>query len=422
MNEDFIYYLWSYQLFLGELLTTMGEPVFIISPGTINTDSGPDFFNALIDIGDTRWAGNVEIHVLSSDWHKHNHAKDDSYDNIILHVVYKDDTPISRKNNEIIPTIEVEGKFNNNIFRNYKNFLKSKSEIPCNKLITTISSIDTIHWFDRLLVERLESRAKELNILINNSSGNLLQIYYQRLARSLGYTTNADSMEMLAMAAPLVLLLKHSDKLHQIEAILYGQSGLLNESNKDQYPKELYTEYCFLKKKYNLTPLKGKIWYFMRMRPVSFPTIRISQLANIIYETSGVLTNILEINNLSSVYKVLSVSASPYWTNHFRFTTSVKGKVKKIGKSTIDIIMINTIIPFLFVYGKNKNNSDLQYKAITWLSQIKSESNKITREFSALGIKADNAMESQALIQLKNNYCLKKRCLDCKFGHILLNK
>lgn len=422
MNEEFLYYLWIYQLTKGDMVTTSGEHISVISPGTRNTDCGPDFFNALIDIGDTRWAGNVEIHVVSSDWRKHNHQKDESYDNIILHVVYNDDYPVRRKSNELIPTLELVGKFNLNILSNYQKFLKSRNEIPCNKLIGTINNIDIIQWYDRLLVERLEKKSEKINDLLKNTKGDLLQVYYQQLARSLGYTTNADSMEMLAIATPLKLILKHSNKLSQIEAILFGQSGLLTEKNKDQYPKNLYTEYLFLKEKYNLSTLSKKVWYFMRMRPVSFPTIRISQLANIIYATSGVLTDILEIDKLNYVYSILSVSASAYWNNHFRFDAFVEGKKKMIGNSTIDIIMINTIIPFLFVYGKSKNNTDLQHKAITWLSQIKAESNKITREFTSYGLKAENAMESQALIQLKNNYCLKKRCLDCKFGFILLNR
>lgn len=422
MNEDFLYYLWTYQLIKHNPETTAREEIKIISPGTRNNDSGPDFFNAMIGIGDTRWAGNVEIHVNSSDWHRHNHQNNPTYDNIILHVVFNDDTPVCRKNSELIPTLELKDKFNTAILENYRAFLRSKNSIPCHNLIHNINHFDKLSWFDSLMAERLEKKSGEILALLELTKNNFLQVFYQRMARGMGYTANTEAMEMLASSVTLNLLLKHKDNLMQIEALLFGQSGLLSDNHKDKYPIELKREFDFLKSKYNLQPIESSLWKFMRMRPVSFPTIRISQFANIIYNSSGLLNKILESDKLQDVISLLSASASPYWDNHYRFGKIAPGKKKKLGLSSINIILINTIIPFIFVYGKTKNNYNLQDKALNWLNQIKPESNSITREFKSMGITAENAMQTQAMIQLKNNYCAKKRCLSCRFGHVLLNR
>ncbi len=422
MNEEFIYYLWTYQLVKHNQKTTDGEKIKIMSPGVRNLDSGPDFFNAMIEIGDTRWAGNVEIHVNSSDWFKHNHQNNPAYNNIILHVVFNDDKPVRRQNSELIPTLELKNEFNTSIFENYQAFINSKNSIPCHNLIHNIKHFDRLSWFDSLMAERLEKKSDYILHLLDSSKNNLLQVFYQQMARSFGYTTNADTMELLASSVTLNLLSKHSDNINQIEALLFGQSGLLSNNHKDKYPTDLKLEYNFLKTKYDLVAMDGSLWKFMRMRPASFPTIRISQLANIIYNSSGLLSKILESDKLQDVKSLLATSASPYWDNHYQFNKIVPGKRKKLGLSSINIILINTIIPFLFVYGKSKNDDNLQNKALSWLGQIKPESNTITREFKSMGISAENAMQTQAMIQLKNNYCAKKRCLSCRFGHILLNR
>ncbi len=422
MNEEFIYYLWKYTLVNHNLSITTGEQIEIISPGIRNLDSGPDFFNAMIKIGETRWAGNVEIHINSSDWYKHMHQNNPSYDNIILHVVFNDDKPVYRHNSEIIPTLELKDKFNPSILGNYQIFLKSRKSIPCHNQIHYINHFDKLGWLDTLMAERLEQKSEEISRLLDLSKNNLLQIFYQRLARSFGYSANADAMEQLASSLPLKIVTKHSNNLGQIESLLYGQSGLLPSGKNDDYISKLKKEWDFLKIKYKLVPMNNSLWKFMRMRPVSFPTIRISQFANLIYNSSGLLNDILEADKLQYVISLLSVKASPYWDNHFRFEKKSNGKSKKLGSSSINTILINTIIPTIFVYGKMKNDFALQEKALEWSSQIKPEWNTITREFKSMGIVAENAMQSQALIQLKNNYCTKKRCLSCRFGHLLLNR
>jgi len=421
MTEDFINYLWLYKLIEQNQELSTGEKIKIISPGTLNLNSGPDFFNAMIEIDNTKWAGNVEIHVNSSDWNRHGHQNNPAYDNIILHVVFNDDKPVHRQNHEKIPTIVLAGKFNPSILNKYQSFITSKNSIPCHKLLHTINHFDKISWFDSLMAERLEKKSNEITALLSSSNNDFSQIFYQRIARGMGYTNNADTMELLASLLPLNLLAKHKNSLMQTEALLFGQSGLLPKNNhKDKYTNELVQEYNFLKHKYNLTPMNSSSWHFMRMRPVSFPTIRISQFANIFYNSSGMLNQIIKTNKLQDVTNLLSTSASPYWDNHYQFEKIAPGKSKKLGLSTINIILINTIIPFIFVYGNIKNSNSLQDKALKWLSEIKPESNSIIRQFNTSGITAENAMQTQALIQLKTNYCAKKRCLNCRFGHVLL--
>jgi len=307
MNEEFLYYLWTYQLFRNNLITSQGESVRVISTGTRNTDSGPDFFNALIEIGETKWAGNIEIHVLSSDWFRHNHQSDPLYDSIILHVVYKDDSPVKRVNNELIPTVALCDYIDINILEKYKMFINSSKAIPCGKLLGNVRILDSYGWLDKLMVERLECKSKEIIDLLEITNGNLLQSYYQSFARSLGYVVNSNAMEMLARSTPIKLLLKHIDSKAHLEALLYGQSGLLNSKCSDSYKVHLQSEFTFLQRKYSLVPLDINIWRFMRMRPVSFPTIRISQLASIIYNTSGELLKIFEIDKVESVQKLLSL-------------------------------------------------------------------------------------------------------------------
>ncbi len=422
MNEEFINYLWLYKLIKHNPKITSGEEIKVLSPGIRNNDSGPDFFNAMIEIGNTKWAGNIEVHVNSSDWYKHHHQNNPAYNNIILHVVYNNDRPVSRKNSELIPTLEVKGKFNSDILKKYQHFINSKNTIPCRNMLHTIKHFDKLSWLDSLMVERLEKKANEIQHLLNSSKNNFLQIFYQRMARGMGYTANADAMELLALSLPLNLLAKHKDNLLQIEALLFGNAGLLPETHTDNYTSKLINEYNFLSNKYKLSPMHNSRWRFMRMRPVSFPTIRISQFANIIYNSSALFSKIIEANKLQDVVSLLSTTASPYWDNHYQFEKIAPGKSKKLGLLTINIILINTVIPAIFIYGRNTNNHDLQQKAINWLSQIKPEVNTIVREFKTMGIIAENAMQSQALIQLETVYCAKKRCLSCRFGHILLNR
>ncbi len=424
MNEEFLNYIWQNKLIEHKKISinSSDEKVSIIDVGKRNFDSGPDFFNAKIKIGNTIWAGNIEVHVRSSDWILHNHQNDNAYDNIILHVVYKDDSPVFRKKGEKIPTIELKDKFNSRILSTYKSFIESSNWIPCQQLIADIDRFTQFAWLDSLCIERLEVKAKGIAHDLKNTNQDFLEILYRQLGRNFGFNTNADAFELLTKSLPFSLLGKHINRIDQLEALLYGQAGMLNTSFKDIYPATLAEEYTFLANKYNLRPIDSKIWKFLRMRPSNFPTIRISQFANLLQSTSGLLTTILEQNRLNDVKTLFNVHANPYWKNHSNFDKVSKAKSTVLGKSSIDLILINTIIPFTFIYGKIFKLDEVQDKALLWYEQIKPEKNYITGKFSSFGLKIENAKQSQAVIQLKKNYCDKKRCLSCRFGHQLIGR
>lgn len=420
MKEDFIHYLWKHQLFVPKLKTTENNILEVLKPGLVNTDSGPDFFNARIRLADTIWAGNIEIHVNSSDWYAHSHQSDPAYDNIILHVVYADDKPVKRINGELIPTLELKHFVEPSIYIKYCEFINSKKWIPCENQILDVDYFKRMSWFDNLLIERLNKKATAIEDELSKTGNDLQEVFYRKLARNFGFKTNSLAFEILASKIPLKLLSKHKNELSQIEALLFGASGLLDKSLTGNYPSKLLKEYSFLKEKYGLVEMDKKLWKFMRMRPSNFPTIRISQFSNLVYKSSALISQILESEKLSHVKDLLKVSASDYWTDHFRFDVKSESRKKLLGKTSIHLIMINTIVPYLFVYGKRSHDEGLMQKAVNWLEQLNSENNTITRQFSKIGIKPSNAMQSQALIQLKNEYCNKKRCLECRIGHELL--
>lgn len=422
INEAFLVYLWAHQLVTPNLQTTDGEAITILNQGQRNNDSGPDFFNAKIKIGETTWAGNIEIHINSSDWHKHKHHDDLVYDNIILHVVYKNDKTIFRNNGEAIPVLELENFFDKKIIDRYLSFIDSGRWIPCENLINKVGHFEKMMWFDSLMTERLEQKTNRILEEIEKTNHDLQEAFYHKLAENFGFKTNAFVFEKLAASLPLKILTKHSGNLLQVEALLFGQAGMLNRPFSDEYPKSLQKEYNFLAGKYQLTPINNTLWKLMRMRPANFPNIRISQFAKIIYHLAGNFNKIFDAKKMKDVASLFNSETSSYWQDHFQFDKKVAFRKKTLGTSSINLMMINTVIPFLFIYGKTKGSQEMQERAVQWLEHIKAENNLITRKFAALGIKPENAMQSQALLQLKNEYCSKKRCLDCRIGHFLLSK
>lgn len=424
MNEEFLNYLWLNKLLEFKKLSIKdsAESIDIIDAGSRNTDSGPDFFNAKIKIDSTIWAGNIEVHVKSSDWKMHKHQKDISYDNIILHVVYEDDLPVIRNNGERIPTIELKNAFDPQILLTYKSFIRNTSWIPCEQQLINIDHFTQIAWLENLCIERLEEKARKIEEHLEITKQDFQEIFYRRLCRSFGFNTNGDAFELLAKSLPFQIVSKHINMPDQLEALFYGQGGMLKKSYKDNYPLSLKQEYEFLSLKYGLIPLDRKIWKFLRMRPSNFPTIRISQFASLIQSASGLLLNIIECNTLSDARLLFKVNATNYWQDHSDFDRLSKTKSTRLGDSSIDLIFINTIIPFTFIYGKIFKSTEFQEKAISWYEQIKPEKNHIITKFLELGLKIDNAKQSQAAIQLKKNYCDKKKCLNCRFGHTLISK
>lgn len=420
MTEEFLQYIWKLRLFDKNLNLTSGEECQIIDVGTHNLDSGPDFFNARIKFDNTIWAGNVEIHTKSSDWFTHEHQLDKAYDNIILHVVYDDDKPIKRKNGEQIPTIELRNRFDKKLFETYNDFMTNRNWIPCEKMIKEVDRFVLNNWIDRLMVERLENKSGEIEDRLKFNGNNWEETFYQFLARNFGFKVNSAPFELLAKSLPLNYLGKHKNNKFQIEALLLGQAGLLTKKYKDEYPKTLQKEYLFLQKKYKLTPIDPHLWRFMRMRPSNFPTIRLAQFADLVYRSSHLFSKIIETEFLKKLTGYFELSISDYWETHYSFDKKSKKTQKKIGKNTINLIVINTVIPFLFVYGRLRNNQAIIDRALKFLDQIPGESNSILNKWNELGMSVQTAFTTQALLELKNNYCNKKKCLNCSIGNTLL--
>ena len=416
MKEDFLQFIWKHGLFLSkDMKTSDGKPVEIISGGLPNLDSGPDFFNARIRIEDTVWAGNIEIHQKSSHWFQHQHHTDAAYENVILHVVEMHDKPVQVKNHDL-PTLEIN--YPRKIKENYEQLISSEKWISCEERIVEFDPFLIRMWFSSLMIERLEGKTNDILSLLNQNKNNWNETFYQLLARNFGMKTNALPFEMLAKSLPIQTISKHKNDLFQIEALLFGQSGLLNESLLgDDYYLSLRNEYSYLYKKYGLSGIEAYLWKFMRLRPINFPTIRIAQLAMLIHRSSALFSHILEAENLNDVRKLFDVKASEYWDSHYRFNKiSEENKPKVLGDTAINNLIINTIVPMLFVYGDLHLDQSMKDRALQLLEELPPESNQIIRKWEELGIQGRSAFETQALLQLKNSYCVNKKCLNCQLG------
>jgi len=417
MPEEFLQYIWENKLFYAKNLnTTANEKVEIIHPGQRNRDSGPDFFNAKIKISETIWAGNVEIHKKASDWQQHNHNTNKAYDNVILHVVETADLDVTRSNGEVIPTLELS--YPEHLSKNYQQLLDAKTWIPCENQFHKVNPVVLQLGFNRLMIERLENKTGDIEDRLEQNNNNWNETFYQMLARMFGFKVNAVPFELLAKSLPMSILAKHKNNVFQLEALLFGNSGLLNEQLLgDDYYLELRKEYSFLYKKYNLTPIESHLWKFMRLRPVNFPTVRISQLAALIHRSSGLFSRILEIEDLKELKQLFKVKASEYWNAHYNFNKSTTKTIsKELGETAANTLIINVVIPFLFVYGEKQNKSELKNRALEFLEQLPPEKNSIITKWGNLGIEPRSAFDTQALLQLKNIYCEKKKCLNCQIG------
>ena len=425
ITEYFLHYIWNFKLFntIG-LKTTNEEVIQIIKSGQHNTDAGPDFFNAQIKLGDTIWAGNVEIHLKSSDWLKHKHQLDKAYDNVILHVVYQNDQPVFDKNKRLIPTIELKALIDEKLIVNYENLINSKSTnwIPCGQQIKSVDKFIISTWLDRLAIERLERKSNEILATLKLNATNFEETFYQCLFKYFGLKVNALPFELLAKSTPLLIIEKHNS-LQSIEALFYGQAGFLEENYTDEYYQKLKKEYQFLKAKFKLKPIDKSCWKLLRLRPSNFPTIRISQMANLMSTNSRIFAKIIEAKTIKEVQKYFITHASNYWNKHYQFGVETKNtNTKNLGITTINNIIINVVVPFTFVYGKVKNDELLIEKSLEMLVNIAPESNSIVEKWDEIGIKAKNAMQTQSLIELKKNYCIKKKCLTCSVGNYILRQ
>ena len=422
MNEDFLSFVWKYRLYHSDLKTTTGIPVTVIRPGEQHSHSGPDFFNARIRIGDTLWAGNVEIHVLASDWYRHHHQTDKAYDNVILHVVYEADSEIITGNHTVIPTVSLSEQADESVLKQYSSLRASRLQIPCSNYISTIDTAKLHAWTDRMLVERLEYKATKITLALDVNKGDWEDAFYQMLARNFGFHVNAGPFEMLARCLPRNLLLKHADQLHQAEALVFGQAGMLEDEFTDEYPKLLQQEYRFLSRKYGLLPLDKHLWKLLRMRPANFPTIRLAQFARLITTQSVSLQQLLAVQEPERISPLFEVTASPYWNTHYLFDKASRYRNAGLGESSVRNILINTVAPVLFYYGSSIGEDGPCDLAFSLLRTLPAEENHILGEWRRAGIVPDSAYTGQALLGLYSNYCSQKKCLNCSLGITLLNR
>ncbi|MFT5750010.1 MAG: hypothetical protein ACI93S_001283 [Ancylomarina sp.] len=420
MNEDFLHYAWKYRLFDQEnLMSHQGHSLVLVDTGRLNGDSGPDFFDARIQIDNLLWVGNVEIHLKSSDWYRHKHDKDLAYNNVILHVVLENDRDVILSDGRLLSCLEL--KIPDAFLSKYQSLMSSQSWIPCQVDIPKLNNFFVNHWLDRMLLERMERKADEIRKMYLQNSNSWEETFYQILARYFGMKVNADPFEQLARSIPLKILAKQKNSLLQLEAIFFGQAGFLDDViADDQYYTSLQTEYRFLKSKFKLKPIEKRRWKFMRLHPVNFPTVRIAQLASLVYHSQSLFSKIINEEKLDEFYNLLQSKASLYWETHYRFGEKADFKGKTIGKPTIDILIINAVVPILFVYGKEIESSMRVDRALTFLEKLKPEKNSIIKMWVESGVEVKSAYQSQSLLHLKAEYCSKYRCLECELGNRIL--
>jgi hypothetical protein len=425
MKEEFLHYVWKYGFYHADKLRDHdGNLIEVIHPGEYNRDSGPDFFNARIRIGETEWAGNVEIHTKASHFELHGHHRDHAFDNVILHVTGENDRLVRNARGKEVLTVELE--YDESITERYTGLINNPLTIACQNDIMKIDRFVIRHWLHSLLVERLTGKSEHVNSILADTGGDWEETFYRVISRYFGFRVNTEPFEMLSSALPFRIIKKHIDNGFQVEALLFGTAGLLEEglfrnAIEDEYYRELLREYKILSAKYSLKPVHGWLWKFSRLRPVNFPTVRISQLSSMLTGTEGLFSRVLETSDIKKLKSFFEVSASDYWDDHYVFGKRSRVRKKRTGETATDILLINSVIPVIFSYGLYRGDHKLTERALSFLDLIGEEDNLIIREWSEAGIVPVSAYETQALIQLRNEYCKKRRCLECRIGAKLVS-
>jgi hypothetical protein len=421
MQENVLQFIWKSGLFDHSGLTDADhKPVQILHPGFQNSDSGPDFLHARIRIDDTLWVGNVEIHVHEKSWYAHKHHLDAAYNNVVLHVCLESEGNTLNAEGMPVPVIQLSDRIDHSLLDCYEFLLKNSDPIPCFRLADRVLPLHWIQNTDFMATERLENRCQQILMELEHLQGDWDEMFYQLLCKSLGHKVNAQPMQNLARKLPYKLLQKYSENRTKTEALLFGTSGLLGGDFRHAYPKALKKEFQFLAKKHGLHPMSPEVWKFMRMRPASFPTLRLSQLAALMDAPRGLFRQLLEAESFTEILTWLGGSSSDYWESHYRFDVESVHKQTTTGLSTRYSLIINAVVPILFAYGKYRHEPQICEKAFNWLSEIEAEKNKVVNIFTNLGVPCENAMHSQGILHLYNNYCTLKRCLDCTVGRNLL--
>ena len=429
--EQLLQYVWKHKILpLSDLATTDGRDVEIIDPGLHNRNSGPDFFNAKLRIGETMWVGNVEIHEHSKDWFRHGHDTDPAYDNVVLHVVEDDDCNVTNSRGEFIPQIKLSVPMT--VTLNYKELLNADAYPPCYRIVPDLSQLTIHSWMAALQTERLERKTQDIARRAERANGSWEDAYFITLARNYGFGINGDAFEQWAFNVPLNQVAHHRDDIFQVEAIFLGQAGLLDvnaipekyqkEAMNDGYFTRLKNEYTYLAHKFSLTPMNRTMWKFLRLRPQNFPHIRISQLATLYHDRKTSLSQLVECKNVDEMRHMLSTHVTDYWATHYTFGSESASNNKSLSPFSINLLMINTAIPMLFAYGRHTCDDSLCERAFDMLEQLKAEDNHIIRMWKECGLKVKTAGDSQALIQLKNEYCDRKDCLRCRIGYEYLKR
>ncbi len=416
MTERLLQFIWQFQYFNKSSITTAeGNVLQVIQPGTYNTNQGPDFIDAKIKIGETIWAGSIELHINSCHWKNHKHSADKNYSNVVLHVVWQHDVDLKLP----FQTLVLQDRVSKLLLEKYEALMNTGSFIPCEKSIAAVNELTLAAWKQRLLVERLQQKAQIVFEYLKINNNHWEETFWWLLAKNFGAKVNSYAFEKIAQSIPINVLAKHKNQIHQIEGLLFGQAGLLEADFNEDYPKLLKREYNLYKAKYSLQQPEAPL-YFLRMRPANFPTVRLAQLAMLVHTSLHLFSKIKESKTLKEIKEQLNVTANDYWHYHYVFDEASAFKEKKLGNQMIENILINTVAVMLFAYGHYHNDNSYTNKALQLLEEIKAEKNTITKGFTQLGIPCKNAFDSQALIQLKNNYCSKKKCLDCAIGNKLL--
>jgi len=426
MKEEFLHYLWKYSLYdQDKLVDNEKKKIIVLDPGVYNRDSGPDFFNARISVDGTVWAGNIEIHTRSSHFDIHGHQYDPVFNNVILHVVAENDKSVFNSRGEEILTAEIS--FDDGYYEKYTSLVNNPYIIACQDDIAKIDAIFVRHWLNSLIIERFQARSESILKIFSATGNDWDETFYRLLTRYFGFRINTEPFAVLATALPFRIIRKHSDNIFQIEALLFGTAGLLEtglfkEALSDTYYLNLIKEYSVLQAKYSLQPLHGWLWKFSRLRPSNFPTVRLSQLARMLSISGGIFSRVLEATDIKQIRGLFEVSASSYWDDHFIFGKKSRNFTKHTGSQAADILLINSVIPLIFVYGQSRDSLDLSEKALSFLENITPEENVIISEWRTAGIVAESAFYSQALIQLRNEYCKKRKCLDCRIGNKIISQ
>ncbi|MEO9871594.1 DUF2851 family protein [Ekhidna sp.] len=422
MDELFLHYIWKYQKFnLTDLSVSDGQSLKVFYQGNHNQDSGPDFAEARIKIGSIEWAGQVEIHINSSDWIHHKHQNDPAYKNVILHVVWTNDQEILIEG-QPIPTLELKSIIDLDLIEKYKRHIQSTNEILCSDQFSSVPQLTKSSMLDRVLVERLMEKSDRILHRLKENKNDWEEVTYKTLAENFGFSTNKEAFKRLTDLLSFSVLKKILPKALETEALIFGQSGFL-EGEGDDYKKKLRSEYDFISKKFQLpdTMVQAQ-WKFGKLRPDNFPTVRLSQFASLLHKHSQLFTFLTQTESMDVLKKKLVVSVSSYWQDHYDFGKPRKKPIETIGISSFENILINTVAPLLAAYSKYTDEQKFIDRAVELLESLSPESNRITRKWEPLDQKAKNAFESQAQIHLFKNYCQKKRCLQCNVGVKILSK